>query len=451
MPIRIADSLPKLTWGAFFATIVLIPFRLRLLTIARPLPPLWEDYTDLLLYASDVTLLVMLGAWGLQLVGPFAAPRNALSHERKKLETGPKFITLPLLGFTLVGFLTSFTSIDPALSFYHAARLAILFGFYLFVINNVSSIRQLIAPLGVMLLVQSSVAIIQAQTQRSVGLQWLGEYALDPAWRGVSVVWSESMRSLRAYGFASHPNILAGSLVLALLVVSGRLLFVNFVVLAVGMLALFFTYSRSAWLGFFVGLLFLFYHSLVRKKQEALRRVGALAAMFALSLPFIWTNKELVGIRLDAEIAFQEIELEVGSAGGRRVLASAANSIFEDNAILGVGLGTAPQAMLDAFPMFPVPYAPAHNVLLNAALETGILGALFIFGLLLAPWIALFLKRGTGVPSELIVASSALLALTVIGWIDVYPLLAGTGILLQYLGFGMWTRCYSDFVGKTKR
>jgi O-antigen ligase len=223
----------------------------------------------------------------------------------------------------------------------------------------------------------------------------------------------------------------------------------NFALLAVGVLALFFTYSRSAWLAIFVSLLFLIYHFFVRSsRKEFWRDLGILAAVFAISLPFAWANKELVGVRLDPSVSFEEIELETGSAGGRRVLASAANTIFEDNAILGVGLGTAPQAMMKAFPVFPVPFAPAHNVLLNAALETGILGALFIFVLLLAPWVALFLKRDIGLTPDLIVSSSVLLALTVVGWFDVYPLLAGTGILLQILAWGMWARGYMNFAAQ---
>jgi len=53
--------------------------------------------------------------------------------------------------------------------------------------------------------------------QGDLGLQLLGEYRLDPAWEGVSIVWMEGLRTLRAYGLSDHPNILGGSLAFALI------------------------------------------------------------------------------------------------------------------------------------------------------------------------------------------------------------------------------------------
>src|SRR3972149_4986703 len=181
--------LPKSSRGFFFATLVLIPFRLRLLLLARPVEAVWGDYTNFLLFASDISLLLLMGSW--------AAERFL---QRRSLETGPAFLTLPLAGLTLAALLTSVTSIDPGLSLYHSLRLLLLFAFYLYVLNEVSSIRQLVVPLGLMLAIQAAVAIAQALAQHSIGLPWLGEYELDPAWSGVSVEWAESTRVLPASG-----------------------------------------------------------------------------------------------------------------------------------------------------------------------------------------------------------------------------------------------------------
>jgi len=139
--------LPKSSRGFFFATLVLIPFRLRLLLLARPVEAVWGDYTNFLLFASDISLLLLMGSW--------AAERFL---QRRSLETGPAFLTLPLAGLTLAALLTSVTSIDPGLSLYHSLRLLLLFAFYLYVLNEVSSIRQLVVPLGLMLAIQAAVA-----------------------------------------------------------------------------------------------------------------------------------------------------------------------------------------------------------------------------------------------------------------------------------------------------
>ncbi|HKY78564.1 MAG TPA: O-antigen ligase family protein [Anaerolineales bacterium] len=447
MPEQLNSTLAKSSRAFFFATIVLLPFRYRFLQITRPIEPIWSDYTDFILYASDVALLLTLATWLLHL---YLHPR--------RLQTGPAFLTLPLVGLTLAALVTSATSIDPALAFYHSIRLIILFAFYLYVINQVTTIRQLLAPLSVMLSIQASIAILQALTQRSVGLQSLGEFELNPAWSGISVVWTESIRALRAYGLTDHPNLLAGCLVFAMLLLLVWHLFegqsmdpLTFTFMAMGALALFFTYSRSAWLALFVALIFIGYHRFVRQKRlPAWKEVAFFLALLLMLFPFIWANIELVGLRLGEQISFQELQPELGSLQERRVLASAGNTVFVENAILGVGLGASPQAFMKTFPSFPVNYAPVHNVVLSAALETGLFGGLFYLTVIAAPWFALFLNRRIKYTPDLIAATAALLALAVVGLFDVYPWLLAPGRLWQYLAWGLWARFYVDAQNKAK-
>jgi O-antigen ligase len=434
---KIADSLPKISWGFFFATLIFIPFRFKLFQIERPVGIIWEDYTDLIFYLTDLTVLLTLATWFVTLI-----------ISRKKVKKGPAFLTLPLVGLTLVAFLTSFTSIDPMLSIYHSIRLAILLGFYLYVINHVSSLGQIIPALVFMTVVQSLVAVTQVLTQHSLGLKFLGEFDLDPAWRGVSVVWSDTIRSLRAYGLSDHPNILGGCLVFALT-------FLTFwhldkkpvssglsIVIGLGLLALFFTFSRSAWLGLLVGAIFIAYHRYIKQKRFPRTEAIFLASLVLLLVPFLWANRELLGIRLGEQISIQQIQPELGSMGERRVLTSAANTVFAEHAIFGIGLGGSPQAFFREFPVFPIDYAPPHNVLISAALETGLIGALFYLLLLISPWLAAYTFRKRKVSNEFIATSAVLLAFTVIGFFDVYPWLVQAGRLLQYLTWGLWAHFF---------
>lgn len=435
------QALPRLSRAFFFATIVLIPFRFRFLQIPRPVPPIWSDYTDFLVYASDIALVLALATWLLHL---YVHPR--------KIVTGPTLLTIALAAVTSAALVTSAASNDPTLSFYHSIRLIILFVFYLYVIDQVSSISQLVPPLGVMLALQALVAILQGLIQRSVGLQWLGEFELDPEWSGVSVIWTETVRALRAYGLSDHPNLLGGCLVFAMIVLLVRDLFedqrrdlLSFMFVAMGALALFFTYSRSAWLAFFAALVFIGFYLFVKNKRRLVwKDVAYFLALMLFLFPFIWANKELVGFRLGEQISFQVIEPELGSMQGRMLLASAGNTIFAENAVLGVGVGVSPQAILKIFPSFPIDYAPVHNVILSAALETGLLGGLFYMVALAAPWLLLFLNRQIKFTPDLIAASAALLAIAVIGVFDVYPWLLAPGRLLQYMAWGMWARFYLD-------
>ncbi|MEX2161375.1 MAG: O-antigen ligase family protein [Anaerolineales bacterium] len=432
---------PKLSWIAFCATLVLIPFRLRLNLLARPQPPIWADYTDFLLFASDLGLILTLSFWCADL---YIRPR--------RIESGPAFLALPLVGLGLVALLTSFTAVDPALSIYHTIRLALLFLFYIYVINNVPSLRQLVLPLGLMAGIQATAAIAQALTQHSVGLQVLGEYELDPAWPGVSVVWTETVRSLRGYGLSDHPNILGGCLAFALVLLAAsyiseerrRLPFILPTVIAGGAVALLVTYSRSAWLGAAAGMALLGFY-VVRKDRKQLRRSLILAAVVLAALaPFVWANVDLLGVRLGAGGSFEELPAEIGSLGERRVLIDAANQVFSKHALLGVGVGGSPLAFKEEFPEFAVNYQPAHLAILSAAVETGLLGAVFYAILVFAPWLALFLARGLKWNLNLAGASALLLALTLVGLFDYYTWLLAPGRLWQYLAWGLWARFYSD-------
>lgn len=434
---KIADSLPKISWGFFFATLVLIPFRYKLFQIQRPVGIIWEDYTDLIFYLTDLTVLLTLAPWFVSLL-----------ITRKKLKRGPAFLTLPLIGLTLVAFVTSFTSIDPVLSVYHSIRLAILLGFYLYVINHVSSLGQIIPALVVMAVIQSVVAVTQVLTQHSLGLRFLGEFELDPAWRGVSVVWSDTIRSLRAYGLSDHPNILGGCLVFSLIFLT----FWNLekksmssglsVAIALALLALFFTFSRSAWLGLMVSGVFIAYHRYLKQKRLPRTEVIFLSSLLLLLIPFLWANSELLGIRLGERISIEQIQPELGSMGERRVLTSAANTVFAEHAILGIGLGGSPQAFFREFPVFPIDYAPPHNALISVALETGLIGALFYLLLLVSPWLAGYFSRKKLFSSEFLATSAVLLAFTVIGFFDVYPWLVQAGRLMQYLIWGLWANSF---------
>jgi O-antigen ligase len=438
---KIADSLPKISWGFFFATLVLIPFRFRFLLLSRPIGAVWRDYTDFILFASDITLVLTLLTWLFHL---YLQPRKILR--------GPALLTLPLIGLTLAALATSVTSIDPALSFYHSVRLVMLFGFYLYIVNNVKSIGQIVPPILIQLAIQAPIAITQILKQKSIGLQFLGEYELDPAWRGVSVIWTETARSLRAYGLSDHPNILGGCLALAFLLVAVWLLYREnkWPVLAIGILgaggiALLLTFSRSAWLGVIGGAVFVALYVLRRKTPDLRRRSVIIAAALLLIIsPFIWVNLELLGVRLGANSSFEELPAERGSIGGRRVLISAANEVFAKNAILGVGIGTTPQAFEREFPTMPIDYQPAHMVLLTAAVETGLLGAMFYLVLLTAPWLAIFLTRSVNMTPDLIATSALLLALTIIGLFDYYPWMLTSGRLWQYLAWGLWALAYTN-------
>lgn len=429
--------LARLTLGA---TLILIPFRFRFVLLARPFPPVYTDYTDFLLFASDLFVIGTLALWLL-----------SLALEPRRLSRGPLFLSLPLVGMIGVGIVTTIFSVDASLSVYHVLRLILLAGLYLYLLNELTTLSQVIVPVALQVFIQAVVGVAQVWRQHSLGLEFLGELKLDPAWSGVSIVWAEGLRSLRAYGLTDHPNLLGGCLAFALIVIAAWYVDAEArwrapvgVLFALGALGLFLTFSRAAWLALIGGIVgsvaMLWRAHQTRALAEALSLIGAAGI---LVLPFAWQDAAFLGVRLDVGDSFTNVPIENRSLEERDALTEAANKLFADHALTGVGLGTAPVALRQAQPDFPFEYQPAHHVLLDVAAEIGVFGAICYLGALAGPWLALWLNRKSLILSPMLIgASGLLLAVTVIGFFDYYTWLLAPGRLWQWLAWGLWAALY---------
>ena len=442
-PSRLADLLAFLARLSFAATIVLIPFRWRTVLLARPNPPVYGDYTDFLLFAADIAMLATLLFWGASLL---AAPR--------KIKFGPAHIWIPLLGLTLAGWLSLTDSWDAPLTVYHALRFSFLFLYFLFIVNEISTPVWVVTPVAVQLLIQSIVAIGQSVLQHDLGLQSIGEYELDPLWRGVSVLESGGTRFLRAYGLSDHPNILGGCLAFGLIILLAAFIYgkkwnwLFALVFIPASVALLLTFSRSAWVAFAAGSVLIVGVEVARRNVSALKRVGVLMVLCLLAAaPFVYRDRDSFATRFGLNGSYQDTDSnELGALIERAYLFDAANKIFVDHALTGVGLGVSPVAMKYTFPESPIYYQPPHFTLLVAAEETGIFGASFYFALLMIPILIFFGRRMTLIQNLFAIASFAiLLAIAVIGLFDYYPWLLAPGQYSHWLGFGLWAVALEDF------
>lgn len=435
---RFIQTLARLT---FAATIFLIPFRFRVVLLSHPVESIYRDYTDMLLFAADALMIATLALWLLQ-----------LALTRVHIDFGPFFISAPLAGLTLFAFISSVLSLDPALALYHSIRLLLLDAFYLYVLNEVRSLTWVGIPLVLQILAQASIGIMQVAWQRSLGLQPLSELELDPAWSGVSVVFAEGVRFLRAYGLSDHPNILAGCLAFALLFLaicflesSLRVRAPIAAVFALGAIALLLTFSRAAYFAIAVSVIFTAVVFWRTQQRESLKYFVLLIVIVALAvLPIALQNLRFLGVRLNPQSSLQ-IADDMRSVAERVALNETANQVFAANPIAGVGVGALPQAVRLYHPRFDFYYQPAHIALLDAAAETGIFGALFYFVLMVAPWVALVLNRARLTWSPALVGISAiLLAITLVGFFDYYTWLLVPGRLWQWTTWGLWSSAYRE-------
>jgi len=441
-PAAVSIALRRVAQISFGGLIITLPIRYRLVLIERPYPEIYREYSDVLLYASDVFMVLTVISWVLSFL-----------IERKSPKIGPFFLTWPLIGLLGISFISVFFSVDPFLSAYNAVRLILLTLLYLFIVNECRSLSSIILPTVAMTIIQCSVGISQVFEQTSLGLGSVGELELNPGWSGVSVVAGEGIRWLRAYGLTDHPNILGGCLAWSMLVLltwasskSSRWIAVLAGVFGIASIGLFLTFSRAAWLAFFIAVL-AFYIMLmrIRLKKPIFNSMSVIIASLILLIPYLWSNLDLLGIRFNFRSSFENIPQENQSIGERLLLNQAGNKIFSSNPVTGIGLSAFPVALSMTNPDFPVDYQPAHFVLLDVAVETGIFGALIFAILIIVPWFVLWIdRRNIDFSPTLIGVSCLLIAVTALGFFDYYPWLLAPGRLLQWISWGLWGAFYQN-------
>lgn len=425
--------------AAFALTIFLIPFRWRLVIWQRPFFPIYSDYTDYLLFASDVPMLYLLLFWACSLL---LMPR--------KLKAGSAWMWICLVGLTIAGWVSVPGSVDGILSRYQAARFIPLLLFYLFIVNEIKSAGWVLVPAGAQILFQSGVAILQVTAQRSVGLREVGELSLNPADSGISVIVGDGLRFLRGYGLSDHPNILGGCIAFGLVLLLGVVLYGNrprpnvypllaSVVFLVGFPALVMTFSRSAWLSFFVAASFMVGSEAFARRWDSVQRAILLGVLSLLVVaPFILKNDLLFQARVNAGNVARDDSMKE-----RAFLLEAGNTLFVEHLTLGVGLGAAPLAMKERFVEFPLDFQPPHDAILTVALETGVLGGMFYLLLVVIPFITLALrwKIYSRQPARMGIFA-LLLAITVVGFFDYYTWSYSYGRVWQWLGWGLYSAAW---------
>ncbi|MBE0672430.1 MAG: O-antigen ligase family protein [Anaerolineales bacterium] len=401
----------------------------------RPFFPIYSDYTNFLLFASDVTFVYTLVFWACSLL---LFPR--------KLKLGSIFMFASLVGLTFAAWVSVLGSVDRILSFYQSVRFILLFLFYLFIVNEIRPIDWVIVPVGAQILFQSVIVVLQVVFQRSLDLQVLGELSLAPHNIGVSVVVADGIRFLRGYGLSDHPNILGGCIAFGLALLLAVILYGNMrtrivssIVFLPCFLALVMTFSRSAWLSFFVAGCFLVACEAFARKWDSVKYailIGILSVLVAA--PFIKKNISFFQIRLNSGNVAQDDQMQE-----RVFLLDAGNTVFVEHSTFGIGLGAAPLAMKLRFENFPLDFQPPHYAILVAAMETGVLGGIFYLLLLAIPFISFIVNwKSFSQTPVLMGVFVLLLAITVVGFFDYYTWSYSYGRAWHWLGWGLYSAAW---------
>lgn len=375
--------LRKIAEYLFYLFLFLLPWQTKL--ILRPAP---TNFGSISLYASAVILLLALLFF-------------FLSRQKKERALEIPTVWYVLAGWELVIFVSIFFAADRSLAVYH--YLSFLFGLGLFFLlltsqqkedsregNIFSRVKIIIAFLSGIFL-QAVLGIIQFYQQKTWACKYLGLAAHDPSISGTAVVEAASGRWLRAYGGLDHPNILGGVLAVSLILVAYLLAkrkklaaqrdytsIVLFFFYFISLLALFFTFSRAAWLALSIGLLFMLL-GLVREKEKiATRRLLAIIFFsFSFLIIVAYPYRSLLSTRFS-----DDSRLERKSIVERQSYIAQSWELIKDNPLFGVGAGNYTLALAKSEPnrISVWDYQPVHNSFLLLFAESGIFAMICAFG-----------------------------------------------------------------------
>lgn len=265
--------------------------------------------------------------------------------------------------------------------------------------------------LGIGVVVEGIVAVLQFSLGESLGLWILGERSFSLSTPTIATFNFYGQVFLRPYGTFSHPNVLAGFMVLAvpvILLFKERSKRVSFMVVFLGVVGTLLTFSRTGILVMFMEGLWLFR-----------RKIIFVLVLLLLTLPILF-------VRFESAFNFDSLSIL-----RREELAEISLNQFISRPFLGVGLNNfinevASSSLVSGPNRF---LQPVHNIFLLTLAESGLLGLSGILGILAVGFIRAF-KFNKG----LVLAFSGMLFL---GLFDHYFLTLPQGQRIFFLIWGL--------------
>jgi len=338
---------------------------------------------------------------------------------------------------------TSFFSNNPLLSLYGLAKIcecAFLALYFVRTIHYRFQLQQISFVFAISALFESLLAIVQYLNQGSLNgiFYFFGERSFTGVTPGIANANIGGTLILRPYATFSHPNVLAGYLLIAMVLVWSFCLpwrnrwiqGFSIFVLGISSIALLLTFSRVAILIW--GLLVLF--SLGKILLRTLKTVGTrIFALFVTIGGFACLG--MVPLMHEVVLRFIQTSLLDESVTERTELLRASIIMIQRHPFFGVGLNNFLPALAPL--QRPMPLGlylqPVHNIFILVFSETGIIGFALFMGLFTAT-----VQRIKSQPAVITGVSFVLLVIVLItGLLDHYWLTLQQGQLLFAIVIGM--------------
>ncbi|MCJ7804286.1 O-antigen ligase family protein [Patescibacteria group bacterium] len=376
------------------------------------------DYLSPTVYLTDLLVLVILALWA------WEYRYKLLSH----LLAGWLKRNWWIIAVFVYLLINAFLALNQGAAFYKLIKIIefTLVGYY--IAQNRYSLSNLHLPLLIAVIYSSLMALVQFFKQSSLSgiFWWLGERTFDLTTPGIAKAIINGHLLLRSYATFSHPNALAGFLLVALILTAPFLKRAKLWSLAYGFLAslaIIFSFSRSVWL---VGLLFLVVFGIKKIKELKIYSLRMRTLIFSLSSLFFvlcfWLL--VISSHFSTDEAFFQ----------RAQLMKSSFLMIKDFPLSGVGLNNFIVHLPNYWSLTGFTYwlQPVHNLYLLLIAEIGWLGFLIFLWFLVLSYRKILLKKNNH--GLLLGALSAILLL---GFFDHYWLTLQQNQLLLTILLGL--------------
>ena len=404
-------TLKKLTEYGLYLLVFILPLQTRWIIRSGELNGGYFEYGTISLYATDIVLLAVLLLFAIDLFKnkKILNPKSKITPQRK-YPWGINSLVI-LAGLELTVFISCCFADNKLIAFYKYAWFILGIGFFFLIAKASYSRLKLLFSFFFGVFASASLGIWQFLNQNAFANKWLGIAKHDPANPGVSVVEAIGNlglgeRWLRAYGTLDHPNMLGGLLTLGAIMIIFVIInlrrkknkenykyfiLASYLFLLTYSFALFFTFSRAAWLAFVIGLFVILAVTLIKKDRFGQIQILKIILVSGILVFILFTSfQNLVLTRVKGES-----RLEQKSNIERLESNKVAWDMFRDNWLVGVGMGNYTMELAKTNPSHPAYfYQPAHNAYLLIAAEIGIFGiALFLYLILYISYYILKFKN----------------------------------------------------------
>jgi O-antigen ligase len=380
------------------------------------------DYLSPTIYLTDLLALLTFGFWTIENLKNEADRSKSLKKIFGIFTTKElKILILPGAFFVFL-LINSFLSHNRGASFFKFLKIVefSLLGLY---VAKEKGIKVVVCQgIPIAMVYSCLIAFGQFWSQASLGgiFWWLGERTFNAATPGIANAVFDGSLIMRPYATFSHPNSLAGFLLIGLVLTvpywyQKSKAFTAFL-LFLSLSTILLTFSRSVWL---VGLLVGLWSIVSKERSKGKDRLTITIISLALALFFLLS----AGFSTDEAIT-QRLQLIKSAA-----------LMWLANPLAGVGLNNfivrLPEYWQNMAPVYLL--QPVHNIFILAVSETGITGLLIFF------WF-LFLTIKRLLRADRLVLA-ALLSILILGFFDHYWLTLQQNQLLLTIVLGLaWSR-----------